>query len=275
MSDSRKILVPIDFSEQSLVALSQTYNLARYSNSTITLLYVNYKGSDSDVKLFEIKTTLEKKVAEIKSEHKIDAEYLIEQGKVYDEIIKVAEKIKAKFMVIGFNGTKGLTAFIGHNTLRLVRLSPCPVITIKGKQHREGCKNILLPLDFTKETRVKVSKAIEMAEYFGSTIRAVMIIENKEYEARIMQYASQTRKMIEDKGIKCTLDKISGSKIAHLVVDYAEKIEADLILIMTKEELDIDEYLIGTTAQQIINFSDIPVLSIRPPKANYTSFTQF
>ena len=61
MTDNRKILVPIDFSEQSLVALSQTYNLARYSNSTITLLYVNYKGADAKDKLAEITTRLQKK----------------------------------------------------------------------------------------------------------------------------------------------------------------------------------------------------------------------
>jgi nucleotide-binding universal stress UspA family protein len=271
----KKILVPIDFSEQSLVALSQTYNLARFSNSTITLLYVNYKGSDSDSKLKDIKDKLEQKIKEIKQEQKIDAEYLIEEGKVYDQIIKVAEKTNAKFMAIGFNGTKGLTAFIGHNTLRLVRLSPCPVITIKGKSHRNGCKNIVLPLDFTKETRVKVAKAIEIAEYFGSTVHIVMVVENKEYEAKIMQYALQTKKMIEEKGIKCTTDKISGSKVANLVIEYSEKVEADLILIMTQEELGINEMLIGSTAQKIINFSDIPVLSIRPPKSIYTSFSNY
>lgn len=275
MPDKRKILVPIDFSDQSLVALSQTYNIARLSNSTLTLLYVNYKGSDTKTKLDEIKTKLEQKVSEIQKNYKIDVEYLIEEGKVYDQIIQVAERIHAKFMVIGFNGTKGLTAFIGHNALRLVRMSPCPVITIKGKNHRQGCKNIVLPLDFTKETRVKVAKAIELAEYFGSTIRIVMVVDNKEHEVRIMQYATQTKKMIEEKGISCTIDKISGSKIAHLVIEYAEKVEADLILIMTKEEVSIDELIIGTTAQQIINFSDIPVLSIRPPKAVYTSFSQY
>lgn len=275
MPDNRKILVPIDFSEQSLVALSQTYNLARYLHAAITLLYVNYKGEDGNVKLFEIKKKLEQKTSEIKNEQNIEAEFLIEEGKVYDQIIKVAEKIEAKFMVIGFNGTKGLTAFIGHNTLRLVRQSPCPVITIKGKDHRVGCKNIVLPLDFSKETRVKVSKAIEIAEYFGSTIRVVMVVQNKEHEQRIMQYALQTKKMIEEKGIACTVDKITGSKIAHLVIDYAEKVEGDLILIMTKEELGINEFIIGTIAQQIINLSDIPVLSIRPPKAMYTSFSQY
>ena len=35
-----KILVPLDFSEQSLIALEQSYNLAKIANAEIVLLYV-------------------------------------------------------------------------------------------------------------------------------------------------------------------------------------------------------------------------------------------
>ena len=48
----------------------------------------------------------------------------------------------------------------------MVRESKHPVITIRGKVHRDGCKTILLPLDLTKETREKVNKAIELAKIF-------------------------------------------------------------------------------------------------------------
>ncbi|HNA59327.1 MAG TPA: universal stress protein, partial [Chitinophagales bacterium] len=39
-TEKRHIIVPIDFSEQSRIALSQTFNLARMSNADITLLHV-------------------------------------------------------------------------------------------------------------------------------------------------------------------------------------------------------------------------------------------
>ena len=41
---SNKILVPIDFSEQSLIALEQSYNLAREYHAEITLLNVIEEG---------------------------------------------------------------------------------------------------------------------------------------------------------------------------------------------------------------------------------------
>ncbi len=39
-ANKSKILVPVDFSEQSLIALEQSYNLAQNSDSEIVLLYV-------------------------------------------------------------------------------------------------------------------------------------------------------------------------------------------------------------------------------------------
>lgn len=41
MNQEKKIIIsPIDFSEQSLIALEQSYNLARLTGSDLRLLYV-------------------------------------------------------------------------------------------------------------------------------------------------------------------------------------------------------------------------------------------
>ena len=37
-----------------------------------------------------------------------------------------------------------------------------------------------------------------------------------------------------------------------------------MIMIMTQQELDFHEYIIGTIAQEIINNSELPVISIIP-----------
>ena len=49
MSDSKKtILIPTDFTEQSLLAIKQSYNLARYSDSKIMILHVYEKQGDEN-----------------------------------------------------------------------------------------------------------------------------------------------------------------------------------------------------------------------------------
>ena len=80
-------------------------------------------------------------------------------------------------------------------------------------------------------------------------------------------YAHQVKQYIKSKGVSCTNKTIESDKIAETVVEYANKIEADLIMIMTKTDLNVKEFFVGTVAQKVIDISNIPVLSIRPVKS--------
>ncbi len=255
------ILVPIDFSEQSLIALGQSYNLAKLTKSKLVLLHVLTEKSDKD-----IKNLLEKRAEKVRLEAGVQVEVMIEKGNIFKKILEVSNKINPLFIVIGFSASLGFDKILGYNPFRLVRESNFPIITIRGKQHNNGCNTILLPLDLTKETREKVGKAIEIAKLFGSTIKVLSVFSSKQrsLENKLISYSHQVRNFIKEKGVTCTIKTIEGDDICGIVLDYAAKNDADLIMIMTKEELSLKEIFIGTTAQKLLNLSTIPVLSIRP-----------
>jgi nucleotide-binding universal stress UspA family protein len=202
---------------------------------------------------------------------------------VYDEIVETAEEIKATFIVMGTSGSEsGMKRFIGSNALRVVRESKIPVITIKGQHHRKGCQNIILPLDLTKETKEKVGKAIEFAKRFGSTIRVVSVLFTSDefIVNRLTRQLDQVKKFIEKSAVECSAEIIKSTKgsesLAEVIIDYANKSKGDLVVIMTQQENDYTEYFIGSSAQEIINHSDIPVLSIIPSPSKDTSvFTPY
>lgn len=265
------ILVPISFSEQSLIALSQSYNLARLTNSKIILLHVITPKSDKDVKKL-----LEQRAEKVKQEAKVSVEIVLEKGNPFKRISDVAKKVNPLFIVIGFSSNITLSKVVGQNVFRLIRESKFPTITIRGKQHSNGCENILLPLDLTKETREKVSKAIEVAKLFGATIKVLSVFSSSQrhLENKLISYSHQVRNFIKEKGVACTIKTIEGNDICGIVLDYATKNNVDLIMIMTKEELSLKEFFVGTTAQQLVDKSTIPVMSIRPmQRRDTTSFT--
>ncbi|MFC2176469.1 universal stress protein [Bacteroidota bacterium] len=286
------ILVPVDFSEQSIIALGQAVSLSKVFNSEIHVL--NIVSSDfslnglfnaSDKAEFEkrAKERLEEFVDEMNKKFGTTFEKHQVTGKVYDQVVNSADLLDAQFIVMGTSGATGLKKrFIGSNTLRVVRESNKPVITIKGKHHRKGCQNIVLPLDLTKDTREKVTKAIEFARRFGSVIRVVSVLmTNDEFIVnRLTRQLDQVKKYIVDGGVNCTAEIIRDSKssnsLAGSIIDYANKSKGDLIMIMTQQENDFTDYFIGSAAQEIINKSDIPVLSIVPtPKKDTTVIKPF
>lgn len=276
-----QILIPIDFSDQALIALDQSYNLARFYKAELTLLYVIDEGNtlnrifhkpvDEDAVKSEIEKKLTELATEVSKKHGIKVNTLIGKGHVYDKILEVAGMISAKMIIMGTNGTVGLKKrFIGSNALRVVKEAECPVVTIKGKHPREGCKNIVLPIDLSKESREKVDSAIQLGNLYGATIRVVSVLfTNDEFIVnRLTRQMDQVKNFIKKAGVKCTAEMIKTTRgresLAHAIIDYSNKVEADLIMIMTQEESDITPLFIGSTAQGIINNSETPVMSIVP-----------
>ena len=278
-----KILVPIGFSEQSIIALGQAFNLAKIKNSDVILLSV-IEGQSMIESLFlddksdELKAKVKSKLEDIasvySSKYGVDVDTMVAKGRVYEEVNKVADMISADLIVMGTNGVNSKSKFIGSNAEKVVRLSKCPVITIKGKSHRDGCENIILPLDLEKQTKEKVTYALEYARYWDATIRIVSVVlrDNNEVRSKLIKNIKQVEQFILDAGVKCTSEIVEGEKkitLGDFVFDYEKKFDADMIMIMTKkEELTLSNN-ISVTARYIINNSDIPVMSIRPKEVKH------
>ncbi len=283
------IIVPTDFSEQSIVALNQSYNLARLTNSIITLVSVIDEDaissvlhlfSDKESQINLIKAGIEGKLKELANEARaksgLEFAVRIERGKIYDEIVRVAEELNASFIIMGTNGVNSIKkSFIGSNAARVIKEAHCPVITIKGTEHLQGCQTIVLPLDLTKETKEKVGKCIEIAKFFNSTVNVltVMVSEDEFLVNKLTRQMEQVTDYITGEGVKCVGDFVHNKSVSDGVLEYSKKVDADLIIIMTQKETEWTPLFIGSESQQVINHSEIPVCSIHPiPKKDTTDF---
>ncbi len=291
ISENPKILVPIGFSEQSLIAFEQAVHLASAINAEITLLSVFEESgtlrklfSDTEDEFLKLKKNLIKNLEDIASKYDsspVEIRTMVAKGKVYEEIVASADAINASFIVMGTDGKPGQMKkrFIGSNAYRVVTTAHCPVITIKGTDHRSGCKNIVLPLDLMKETKEKVSHAVKLARVFGATIHVVSVLDTTDTfkKNKLIRNLKQVERFIAtEKQLPVTartLKPAKGDSVAATIVKYAEEKQADLITIMTQQEDYLTMYFLGSAAQEIIYTSQIPVMSIRPkPKKDTAVF---
>jgi len=281
---NNNILIPVDFSEQSLIAVEQSYNIAKMAEAEINLLHVIIESnsfwsmfsgsekSDMEERIIKKLNDLANTIAE-KSGLKVNV--IIEKGKLVETILDVSERLKTQFIIAGTKSTQDFVErIVGSNALRLIRESKCPVITIKGKLHGEGCKNIVLPIDITKETKQKVSYAIYFAKYFGSTIHVITTSSSNDnyFVSRLKQQLSQVKTHIEKEGISCVTSfmftESGNTEMADAIINYSKSVNADIIMIMTQQEIEVIKFFIGTLAKEVIHKSDIPVMSIVPKKVN-------
>lgn len=289
------LLIPVDFNEQSLVALEQSYNLARLLQTELVLLYV-HEERDFINSLFsreqkqqiseDINHRLEEIASEVSRKTGLRVSPVVKRGKVHAAILETASQYNSRFILMGTNDavsdTEKSNNLIGSNTSKVIRQSQIPVITFNTKTNFDGCRSILLPLDLTKETRQKVTHAIQMARLFGSTIKVVSVLwdaDSKAIRQQLMAQLNQAKNFILEAGINCEANLLeTGSSTQDLVpaiLNYtAEQQDIDLIMIMTQQENRLVEYFIGSLAQQIIRESPVPVMSIIPKDLGF-SYIQF
>lgn len=285
------ILVPYDFNRQSEHALEQAINLARHTKSKITLLYVNesqgflaslFTDQQDEEMLEKINDHLDSVAARTSLRSGVDVDATMQSGRIYSIIIKTAEDVKARFIVMGTRSSEGSDperkTMLGANTSRVIRSAPCPVITISGSTHYDGCRSILLPMDLTKETKQKVGWAIEFAKIYGAKIRAVSALwsSNPEIISKLNLQMNQVKKFILDAGVECEAEIIESPKgeKTHVpaILDYARtKGDVDLIVIMTQQEFSIVEFFVGSHAQEFLRCSEVPVVSVIPKELGYVS----
>ena len=277
----KKILIPIDFSSTSRLALEHAAHICKGFESELHLLHV-YKNTSIDVlpnitatnahgsSIDELKSLVNEELNEIgqKFAAKYNVSYNIEirEGSVSKEIVKTASEVKADMIVMGTHGVSGFEEFfMGSNAYKVVTSATMPVLTVQEHADKMGFENIILPVDSTPHTRDKVSQAVKLAETFGSTIHIAGLVR-KEEEEDMPQFnikIKQIQEHLDHHKVKYTTAMLHGSNIAELTLDFANKVNGDLTVIMTDQE-NYTGFFVGPYAQRIVNHSKIPVLSVTP-----------
>lgn len=275
------LLVPIDFNEQSIFAMERSYVTAPFLKLNIVLLYVYEENGFSPlISPEEISSSIQKKLdvlaSEVEGKSGMKVMTVIKKGKVYSQILATAKEVNARFILMGTNNASENIRMdknnIGSNTLKVIRQSNIPVITINGKKISRFLHNILLPLDLTKETRQKVTYAIDFAKSFGAGITVVSVLWSKkdlETKSELLQQLDQVKWFIEEANIRCTselLETKGGERmLAPRVLKYVEeKGNIDLIMVMTQQENKLVEFFLGSAAQSLIRMSKTAMMSITP-----------
>lgn len=293
MKTNNQILVPIDFSEKSLLAFEQAKYIAKITSSSIMLLNVVQLDSKSfsfvqavfsDVEKDMIRQRIEKgvweKFDEIISKNKdVDIQAMVASGKVYEKVLEISKSLNCNYIVIGANDEDEdrENRVLGTNASRIVRLSEIPVFTVNNKIMKE-LNTVILPLDLSKETQQKVAKAIKIAKYTNAKIKMVsaLLTDDKEIVDRLTIQMSIVEKFIKENYGNVSSDFVFGDKdkdtLAGLIMKYSQDQSGDLIVIMTQQENNWLKLFVGTTAMDIIYNSPILVLSAVPKEINKVSY---
>ena len=191
------MLVPTDFSEESVRAIAYARGLLNHFPGTVHLVYVHDIDFAYAVPAL-MTSSLLISTADVERHYRKDLEKLAKQfelpgskperhvrtGRAYREICEVASDVEADLIVIATHGRTGLRRLmLGSTAERVVRHAPCPVLVVrekdrefldlgkgKGVQATLHITKILVPIDFSDSSREGLLYAISLARQFGASL---------------------------------------------------------------------------------------------------------
>jgi len=147
--DVNNILVPIDFSPLSERIVKDALVIANSFSAKIHLLHVMEKITaatftwlDEEIRQqFDVNEEKKQRVKDALQKYenvlfKTPVEYVIRNGRSYEEIVKYAQEKEIDLIVMATRGYSKFEYFwsLGSTTERVVRLAPCPVFTTGRKK---------------------------------------------------------------------------------------------------------------------------------------------
>lgn len=275
----KKIIIPIDFSEHSEYALKTAAKLAKKHDAELLALHmlemsdIMLSASDG---LQNQKTAFFLQLAEQKFINFLKKDYLdeikvtpiIKHFKVFSEVNDVALKHDADLIVMGSHGSNGLAEFfVGSNTERVVRNANIPVLVIKNDVSDVNFDVIAFACDFSEEAIKPYLNAKNMFGEIGSKLYLVHVnlpndkfSSSVEIEKKVVNFftkAEQNLDKMKDVHYICEYTVEAG------VLNCADKIGADLIVVPTHGRKGLAHFFEGSIGEDVANHSTLPVMTFK------------
>ncbi len=292
------IIVGVDFSEPSRHALEEAVRIARSCRVGVIVVHYLYDEEmahfkrwnglgDSDI-IAGRRTHLETWLGDCDCEG-VDVEVRVGIGHPFAELRKVVETVGAKLLVLGAQGENhgGHEDLIGSVARSCLR-HPSSDLLLVRKSHRNPFRNILVAIDFSEDSKLAVHRAAAVAKSDGADLHIVHIFSpvwdyyerSEELDEAIGEHISGLRKRFCDfayselqelKDLPVHFDVRQSVSAYHGIVEYAEEVQADLIVI-GRVGRGMQQLLSpGRTTERVIEKSDCSVLTVFQSTSTATS----
>lgn len=272
------ILVPVDFSPSSINAMEHAVLYANAIGCDIRMIHVKRRNADYDpainfndydeVLKSSVINNFKRIIAHFKSKMKGRIDYCVRDGRVFTEVCNQAKYGDALMIISGTNGVSGFKErWEGSNAFRIVSHAICPVVTIKYNFVPQSLRRIVVPIDNTDRTRLKIPIVAKIAKCFDAEMMLVDLRnDNKLLTQKKMEEAMKAVTVYLDRhNVRYCKDnlRVKKKKTATAVIDYALENDADLIA-ATSERLDNNWQIFSVSnPQKLVNHSPIPVITIK------------
>ena len=271
-SPKQTILVPTDFTPVAEYAIEHAVKFSRLLNKEILLLHIIKKESE-----YQEATQAIQAIAEATFKKTgLRPHVMVREGSIFTTIGEVSNEVNAELVIMGTHGMKGLQKVTGSWALKVIITSRAPFIVVQNSPKSEKMDRIVFPVDFKKENKEKIGWAGFIARLFGAEVSIFKSnFRDKSFVKETKRNIDFTEKFFRYKEVKYEIvQAVPKKNFADQTIEFAQSIDADLILVTTTKSINVTDYILGASEQYVIaNSAHIPVMCINPRPSQVGSFS--
>ena len=278
----KNVLVTTDFSPESHSAFEVAVQWAKHTGGHVTLLHVleeidgasggfSTTGSPtaghSIDQLFPIKLmeATKRRMHHLRDEAArlatdVPVQDTVEIARVGDGILATIQKLGIDLVVMGARGHGAMeNFFVSSTTERLIRLAPCPVLTVKHPQADFAVQNIVFPSDFSAEAASALDGLRQVQAVFpGATLHLLHVAAsgNGHVAQQQMQSFAQQHALLN-----CQTAEVDADRVSAGIEQYAQQVQADMVVIPTHHRSGLSRFLRASIAETVATHAYPPVLT--------------
>jgi nucleotide-binding universal stress UspA family protein len=271
----KRIIVPVDFSEQSKFAIQVAASLAKQHNAEILALHMlelnqvminSSDGFHPEQTVFLIKLA-EKRFQEFLNKpclEGVTVTPIIKHYKVFSELNEVAEKHGADLIVMGSHGTDGLKEiFVGSNAERVVRNADIPVMVVKEELTDFKIDRFVFACDFKTDSLTAFQKAKGFAKMMSAELELVYINTPGDNFLSNKDAYEQINKFLTKANAGQQVEIYNDYSVEKGILNYSESILANIIGLPTHGRKGLSHFFMGSIGEDVANHSKIPVVTFK------------
>jgi len=275
MNAIKTILFPTDFSNESLQSLKAAVKFSKISKSKLIVLNVvdtpfNFNMENEPIELDLIlqdlisfsKSKLEAISAEIREEFNFAIETLTYIGETTQSITRAVVSYNSDLVIMGTKVTKDL--FFKSNSFNIVKNTSIPLLSFSNNNNNIKFDTILFPFNELFMTLKKADEVLQIAKLFKSrlVLLGISVVNTLEQRQIITNNLIFLKSFFEKNKIESEVHFKQNSNYSRAILEYCDENKIDLITIANNLTTYLKENIASAFAKDVINHSEIPVLTI-------------
>jgi nucleotide-binding universal stress UspA family protein len=241
-------IVPHDLTPVGDTALDYALFLGNHVRTEVMILNL----VDNKSKIPAVKQKLEQIVSQKTVPANVEITLHVEVGDIFTDIARISGKEHAQLIIMGTHGARGFQKLTGSYAMKVITSCDVPFMIVQDGTKHVPIKNIVVPIDLTKESLQIISPAGDLARMFDATVHVLGERHNDEgLSQQTKNRVLLIRNKYDEKGAKCEVHLLkNGGSYSKKIMQYVSEVGVNVIAIAYHSESLLPQF--DSFAQSLI-----------------------